>query len=134
MQLARGPDAGPQAKVVAWVGGVAIIVLLVACANVANLLLARAVGRRREVALRLALGVTRGRLLRQVLTETLLLACAGGVLGLVLARSGGAAIRALFLPTDVGAAVFTDMRTLVVTGLVTVSAALITGLVPAAQA
>ena len=134
VQFARGPQAGNDSKVATWVSGVALIVLLIACANVANLLLSRAVTRRRELALRLALGVSRGRLMRQLLTESVVLAVAGGLAGLAIAEWGGAALRALFLPPEVAAGVIGDGRTLLFALVATLGAALLTGFLPALQA
>ncbi len=131
IQLGRGPEAGQDARVATWVSGVAVVVLLIACANVANLMLARAVSRRREIAMRLALGVSHGRLVRQLLTETGLLVVAGGVAGLLAAQWGGGVMRALFLPPGTNADVLTDARTLVATAILTLTAALFTGVIPA---
>ncbi|HLG04970.1 MAG TPA: ABC transporter permease, partial [Gemmatimonadales bacterium] len=134
IQIGRGPDAGPETKVAAWIGGVALIVLLIACANVANLLLSRAVSRRAELGMRAALGASRLRILSQVLTESLLLAGLGGVAGLALAQWGAGGLRAWFLPADLDVGVLTDGRTLLFTLAATVAAAALIGLVPAIHA
>src|SRR4051794_40612291 len=104
-----------------------------ACANVTNLLLSNAVRRRREIALRLALGVSRGRLIREMLAETGVLTLLGGAAGLATAQWGGVILRQLFLPGEPGA-VITDGRTLAWAALATVAATLVVGSIPAWQA
>jgi predicted permease len=129
----RGPNQSSETKVATWITGVALVVWLIACANVANLLLARALGRRREIAVRLALGVGRGRLAAQLLIESLLLAVLGGVAGVLVAQWGGAVLRAALLSNTSGAAVVTDPRTLLFAGLAALLAGLLTGLAPIFQ-
>ena len=114
------------------------MVLLIACANVANLLLARAIARRREIAIRTALGAARSRIVRQLLTESFLLSAAGAILGTAL---GFGAIRALlFINTaglprvgENGSLVTLDWRVLLFTLGVTVLTSVLFGLFPALQ-
>ena len=130
LKTAAGPGAGPEAKVVLWVMGVAVIVLLIACANVANLLLARSLRRRKETAVRLALGVSRGRLLAQSLTESLLLGFLGCLAGVLVAQWGSGLLAQLFLPAGPSIEVLTDWRTLAVASGFALAAGILTSLGP----
>jgi predicted permease len=131
------PDVdGVMVPVAALLMAVVGLLLLIVCSNLANLLIARALNRRREIAIRLALGAGRGRLVRQLLTESLLLALVGGALGLVLAWGITTAIvrfqppMLISLSLDLGL----DATVLVFNFGVAVLAGLLFGLVPALQA
>jgi predicted permease len=147
--LARGPrrvtvDALPRrilpggdavGPFLAMLQGVVALTLLLACANLANLLLARATARRTEMAIRLALGVDRARLARQLLTESVLLAMLGGALGLGLAQLTLRAVAGLELPfgmmlDSVGASL--NVGVILFTLLLTLGTGLLFGTVPAA--
>jgi putative ABC transport system permease protein len=115
--------------------GAASMVLLLVCTNVANLLLARAAVRRREIAVRAALGAARGRILRQLLIETLLLALLGGAAGVLVARAGVAGFQALgprSVPRLAEAAV--DARMLGFALVLSLLTGLLFGLLPALRA
>jgi predicted permease len=131
------PDIdGAVAPVGSLILAVVGLVLLVACANIANMLLARASVRDKEVAIRLALGAGRGRLVRQLLTESLLLSLLGGGLGLLLAAWMTRVLGRLDLgiPVDVAADFAISGSVLLFTLLVSVGTGVVFGLVPALRA
>ena len=130
----RGPQTPQEARVSLWLFGVASVVLLIACANVTNLLLARAFRRRREIAVRLALGVSRARLVRQLLTETCVLAAIATVAAVILATWGSRALGGFLLSASFHQAPTIDERLLAFTALAAFATALVAGTVPALQA
>ena len=116
-------------RAVTILSGVVVLVLLIVCANVANLLLSRAATRQKEISVRLSLGATRGRLVRQLLTESLLLASLGGALGILIANWSGQ-----LLPGAAGQATSIDWRVLSFVLAVTVVTGIVFGIAPALRA
>jgi predicted permease len=121
--------------IVGFLLALAAVVLLIACANVMNLMLSRGRARAREIAVRLAIGAGRGRLIRQLLTESLIIALAGGALGLVVAQAGSQLFSQIRIPSDIPIVLDFGLDTgvLLFTMAVSAASAILFGLVPALQ-
>ena len=126
-------NGAPVAAFIAVLMGLVALVLAIACANVAGVLLARATARRREIAVRLAIGAGRGRLIRQMLVESSLLFLIGGAAGLALARVMTTRLVSLLptLPLPVDVSLPLDARALAFTLGLSLIAAVLSGLAPA---
>jgi predicted permease len=132
----RLQDDPIDAALVAMLMGLAALVLLVACANLANLLLSRGRARTREIAIRLAVGAGRIRLIRQLLAESLVIASAGGVVSLLFAYGGAAFLNNIRIPSDLPIVidVKVDHRVLLFSLAISLVSVLLFGLAPALQA
>ncbi|HSQ29221.1 MAG TPA: ABC transporter permease [Gemmatimonadaceae bacterium] len=129
-----GTVSAQDVRVSKLLGIVSLIVLIIACANVSNLLLVRAFNRRREMAVRLALGVSRARLMEQLVVEGLLLSLMGGAGALLVAHWTSHGVRTLLLGPDAWTAEAIDQRMLLFTAVATLVAGLLASLAPAIQA
>jgi putative ABC transport system permease protein len=131
---ARGPNPSDESQVARWLAAVSAIVLLIACFNVANLLFARGTQRRREVAVRVALGVSKARLLGELLTQSLLISALGAVGAVGVAQLAGTTIQHVLLPNVAMGSPASSPRLWGFLAIATVLSALLSGVVPATQA
>ena len=131
VRAGAGPTAGPEARTALWLFGVAGAVLLLGCANVANLSLSRSLARRREVGVKLALGISTCRLMIGVHAEATLLAIGGGIAALAVAQGTRTALTPVLRSLRLAElSVFSDQRTLLVTATLVVFSAILTGWLP----
>jgi predicted permease len=134
LHFGPGGTESTEASIARWLAGLAGVVLLVACANIANLLLARAVRRRREMAVRVALGASRARLLRLLLASSVLLASLGAAAGLLVAFITGTIVRRVLLPDVDWGSGPVDARVLVFSLGAALGTGIIIGFLPALRA
>lgn len=131
---ARGPNATSESTVARLLLGVALVVLIIACINVANLLFARTLRQSRELAVRLALGISRRRMFGQIVLEGVLLALVGGGAALLVARWGGELVRSFLLPEVVWEQGVITRGVVLVVIVLSIFAGVMSGLLPALQA
>ena len=131
---ARGPDSTRESIVAHWLGGVSLIVLLIACINVVNLTLGRAVDRRREIAVRLALGISRRRLITQVTTENIILAMVSGGIALFITGLSAGLLQGALFPGLSWPSSPIGGRIIAFTAIISILSGCAAGLIPAVQA
>ncbi len=134
VQEARGPDYSQDAKLALWLAAMSAVVLLIACANVANLLLARGLVRAREFAIRKSLGARQGRVVRQLVLEGLLVSLFAGMAGLLVCAWGGGLLRGYLLPGGQADRFTLDHRVFLIALGATFAAAILSSVVPAFRA
>lgn len=134
LSVARDRDQAADARVLTWLTGVAALVFIVACANVMSLMLARGWARRREIAVRLAMGASRVAIVRTFLAESAVLAVVGACAGLALSMLLGQLARQAFFESIEWTASPVSLRVVAVAALVALVATLVTGLIPALSA
>jgi predicted permease len=131
---ARAPDAAAETVVTRWLAGVSLLVLLIVCANVMNLMLARGLRWKREIALRIALGISNARLFGQLLAEVLVLAVLGGTVALLVAFWGADIMRTTLVPDVLWGQSPVNVRLFAFTLAVSLAVGIVAGIAPAIQA